>query len=105
MCYQFRDEQSGAILERYMGMGEAVEVGATIDDPERTGYRITRLASHTQSVVIPNIHFVSHQLPQGYKYAKKFDEWGSPCFDSKRELDECVARANHEGEHLSWDGK
>ena len=103
MIYQFRDEQTGELVERYYAMADAPEIGSTVDDPERVGYRITRLPSRTENVVVPNVHFVSHQLPQGYKYAKKFDEWGSPCFDSKRELDECIARANHEGESLAWD--
>lgn len=97
MIYLFRDEQTGEIVERWYPMAEAPEIGSTVEG------HLTRLPSRTENMVVPNVHFVSHQLPQHYPYAKKFDSWGSPCFDSKRELDECMARANDKGEHLAWD--
>lgn len=96
MIYQFRNEQTGEIEERYYPMADAPEIGSIVEG------NLLRIASRTQPLIPPNVHFVAHQLSQGYKYARKFDDWGTPVFDSKKELDECLARANDNGENLAW---
>lgn len=51
--------------------------------------------------------FMSRSLPKWYPYAPRHVQSGrhrGACvFNSRKEAEECVARANNEGEHLSYD--
>lgn len=97
--YEFRDAQTGEPVELYLPV-DSCRIGDQYLDGDRVLIRVPSLPEQSN---VPNVHFTAHQMPQHYKYAKTFDEFGAPVFSSKRALDECLARANHAGEGWKWD--
>lgn len=97
--YEFKDAQTGEMIEMFSPMSEAVPIGEKV---ESGGRWLIRVPSSPEQSNVPNVYFTSHQMPQNYKFAKTFDSFGAPVFSSKRALDECLARANHAGEGWGW---
>lgn len=91
----------GRLREVYAPMSEAPPVGhkVVVD-----GVKFTRIFSCAavegrQS----RSGFVSHSLPRWYDHHKgKFTPEGKPIFETGAQVDNCVARANGEGDHLAY---
>lgn len=71
------------------------------------GKTYVRKPARFQTCVKPSYKFVSNSLPPNYKYHAErggtFDEHGRPQFSSQREVDELLAAANDNDEHLAFD--
>lgn len=51
-----------------------------------------------------DVYFASKSLPLWYEHhTGPFNEKGEPCFSSRREVNETVARAQHGGDYLRYD--
>jgi hypothetical protein len=94
--YQFRDEQSGEIVDRYYAMADAPEVGSVTDED---GNRLCRIVSE-QAGIVHEYRHVSHSLPRvdpNDPYWPHFDEKNRPVFTSKKQVGELQARIAHMG--------
>ena len=106
MIYAF-ERPDGAVVEEWSPMAEAVPIGEMklID-----GVACRRLASLPEPSVEREVRFTTYQYPEGWPYAKHWETKpdgtrGFPQFHSRSELRECLARANHNGEGVGWDGR
>ena len=63
-----------------------------------------RPSKHAGSMVRPDIHFESHQLPRNWKHhTGNFSPEGKPRFSSRQEVREAIARADHnEGTQIEY---
>jgi hypothetical protein len=99
MIYPFQRLSDGLYVEAFYPMADAPEIGSTV---QIDGAECRRLPSVVEQMNEKAVYFTSVQLPTGWKYAKDFDEHGSPRWSSKKALRESLARANAHGEALSW---
>jgi hypothetical protein len=94
--FDFQHMASGERIERVFPIGRAPK-------SVRVGRRtFKRVPSVPLVQVAQDIHFVSDQLPLHWTAARDHDEQGRPRFSSRREIDEAVARARHNGEHVTY---
>ena len=100
--YVFRSED-GEEIEEFRSMANAPTCGVTTIERGGKVYtsRIPRLAG---GIVRRDVHFTSNQLPLNWKHAPRVDAMGKAQFDSKRELNEALAKDRDEdGAIVGWD--
>ena len=88
---------SGKKTELFFSMDDAPRIGASV---EVGGVMLTRVVDRLQVSVQKDTHFASHSLSRNHPDAPRVDEQGKPCFQSKKEVDEFVAK--QEG-GIVWD--
>ena len=80
-----------------MSMDEAPRIGQIV---EIGGITLTRQVDPIQLSIQPEISLVSRSLSRNHPDAPAIDKDGKPCFSSKKQVDEFVAK--QEGD-IVWD--
>lgn len=99
MIYEFKDVETGSVVELNMPMRDAVRIGEVI---EHEGRHLIRLPSLVAASVAPDLHFTSHQLPKKWKHARQHNPDGTCRFGSHAEVREAIARAKDNGEQVTY---
>lgn len=89
--YEFLRLSDDEIVTQFLPMSEAPEIGSTVMIGDQECRRLA--SSGTRGQVREYAHR-SLSLPRGCKHAKNFDSAGRCVFNSKRELNETLAKAN-----------
>ena len=88
---------SGATRELFFTMDEAPSIGEKV---EVAGIELVRQVDKVQICAQQDTHFTSTSLARSHPDAPRVDKDGKPCFQSKKEVDEFVAK--QEGA-IVWD--
>lgn len=93
MLYEYKSKD-GHVIEREVPMTNAPPVGHMIVHQDKAYYRI--MSPLATPIVQADVHFTSYSRPRFDKFHKgEFNAQGQPLFSKRAEVNELVARANH----------
>ena len=101
--YPYEDVETGETVDLFRTMAEADSIGAVI---EHEGRKLRRLASQGVGTIDAGFHpFTSISQARHDPDAPRHDAQGRPQFQSKREVQDFLAKKNARGgKELVWDG-
>ena len=97
MIYQFEDVKTGAEVDVWMAMDDAVDIGDVIT---HEGRKVKRLPPQLTSPVIEGDHFTNFQVAKGTEQASGadyYDEKGRPMWKSARRARNWAAKKTGDG--------
>jgi hypothetical protein len=89
--YEFLRLSDGEVVTQVHSMTDAPEIGSIVMIGDEECRRLPPSGLNGQ---VREYAHTSMSLPRGCKHAKRFDNKGRCVFNSKRELNETLARAN-----------
>ena len=99
--YEFENVETGERVEHFFEVKDAPEIGAQVAVGTAL---VRRLPPSARIQPIFDRHFSSSALPRWWPYHDRHDKKTGKClFNSQREVDEALARANHHGECAIYD--